>query len=415
MNFWTANSEGVRRNNRASVMALIHEHYGIDRTELASLVGVTNAAITNIVNELIRAELVEEVASKNISVNRGRKRVGLKINDRGGFVLGITVLATNASVTLASLTGNVIDEVSFYPKKPTDPVSTLDEVAEQAMLICERHAVPSARLLGVGFAIAGFLNEELQTLESAPYLGWPKFDLRHELAMRFKKPLAIENVTRCIAFAETRIGNFVGASSLMVIRAALGLGGAIVTNGQLMTGFSNLAGDIGHISAQSDGNLCSCGKQGCLNTIASGWAVMKRLGINEGRYKNISQFRTQDRILRDILGEDDDEFTDKADVICETGRLLADHSVNLLQALDAEFCLLTGPLGRHKLYANAFRSRLMEYGYNRNIVLGNEVDILTPATASVGLALSNLVFAPSLSIDELVRDETTYLKAEGKF
>ena len=57
----------------------------------------------------------------------------------------------------------------------------------------------------------------------------------------------------------------------------------------------------------------------------------------------------------------------------------------------------------------------MEYGYNRNIVLGNEVDILTPATASVGLALSNLVFAPSLSIDELVRDETTYLKAEGKF
>ncbi|MDB2390337.1 ROK family transcriptional regulator [Alphaproteobacteria bacterium] len=411
MNFRSANKEGVRQNNRASVMALIHEHDGIDRTELASFVGVTNAAITNIVNELMRAELVEEVESKNTSGNRGRKRVGLKITDNGGFVLGITVLATNASVTLANLNGSVVDEVSFYPTLPTDPFNTLDEIAEHSVVICARHNIPNSKLLGVGFAIAGFLNEEAQTLESAPYLGWPKFDLRHELTKRFRKPLAIENVARCIAFAETRTGNFVGANSLVVIRAALGLGGAIVSDGHLMTGFNNLAGDFGHMAVQRDGNLCSCGQRGCLNTIASGWAVMNRLGINQGRYKNISQFRTQDKILRDILDEDDDEFANKADVISETGSLLAEHSVNLLQALDTEFCLLTGPLGRHHLYATAFRNRLVECGFKGNIVLGNEVSILTPATASVGLALSKLVFAPSLNIDALVTHEPNFLTA----
>jgi len=407
----TTNFEGVRQTNRGKVLTLIHESPGIDRTEIATSVGITNAAITNIVSELIRSRLVEEGAPSAVSFNRGRKRVGLWINKDGGYVLGVTVLATHASVTLTDLLGTVIDEVSFYPKLPADPFSTLDEVAHHAAKICKLHKVAQSRLLGVGFAIAGFLNETSQSLQSAPYLGWPKFDLRDELWLRFKCPLVIENVTRCIAIAETRIGSFIGAKNLVVVRAALGVGGAIISDGELLTGNRYLAGDLGHLLAERDGVLCSCGKRGCLNTVASGWSIIHKLGMGDSGYENIKQFRSHDKLLRDIINECNDEDSQTADLVRNAGALLGTHLFNVLQVLDTEFCVLTGPLGRNRIYVEAFRNRLIEVGYLGKIVCSEDTNVLSPAAASVGLALSNLVFSASLNVDALMAESLNHSMA----
>jgi N-acetylglucosamine repressor len=400
--------EGVRQINRGKVLTLIHESPGIDRTEIAGLVGITNAAITNIVNELIRSRLVEEGPSSVISLTRGRKRVGLWINKHGGYVLGVSVLATHTSVTLSNLLGTVIDEVSFYPKSPADPFNTLDEVAYHAAKLCKLHKVKRSRLLGVGFAIAGFLNKTSQSLQSAPYLGWPKFDLREEFQRRFKCPLVIENVTRCIASAETRIGSFIGAKNLVLVRAALGVGGAIISDGELLTGNRYLAGDLGHLLAERDGVLCSCGKRGCLNTVASGWSIIHKLGMGDSGYENIKQFRSLDKLLRDIINDCNEEDSQTADLVRNAGALLGTHLVNVLQVLDTEFCVLTGPLGRNRIYVEAFRNQLIEVGYQGKVVCSEDTNVLSPAAASVGLALSNLVFSASLNVDALMGESLNH-------
>jgi N-acetylglucosamine repressor len=400
--------EGVRQINRGKVLTLIHESPGIDRTEIAGLVGITNAAITNIVNELIRSRLVEEGPSSVISLTRGRKRVGLWINKHGGYVLGVSVLATHTSVTLSNLLGKVIDEVSFYPKSPADPFNTLDEVAYHAAKLCKLHKVKRSRLLGVGFAIAGFLNKTSQSLQSAPYLGWPKFDLREEFQRRFKCPLVIENVTRCIASAETRIGSFIGAKNLVLVRAALGVGGAIISDGELLTGNRYLAGDLGHLLAERDGVLCSCGKRGCLNTVASGWSIIHKLGMGDSGYENIKQFRSLDKLLRDIINDCNEEDSQTADLVRNAGALLGTHLVNVLQVLDTEFCVLTGPLGRNRIYVEAFRNQLIEVGYQGKVVCSEDTNVLSPAAASVGLALSNLVFSASLNVDALMDESLNH-------
>ena len=400
--------EGVRQINRGKVLTLIHESPGIDRTEIAGLVGITNAAITNIVNELIRSRLVEEGPSSVIALTRGRKRVGLWINKHGGYVLGVSVLATHASVTLSNLLGTVIDEVSFYPKSPADPFNTLDEVAYHAAKLCKLHKVKRSRLLGVGFAIAGFLSKTSQSLQSAPYLGWPKFDLREEFQRRFKCPLVIENVTRCIASAETRIGSFIGAKNLVLVRAALGVGGAIISDGELLTGNRYLAGDLGHLLAERDGVLCSCGKRGCLNTVASGWSIIHKLGMGDSGYENIKQFRSLDKLLRDIINDCNEEDSQTADLVRNAGALLGTHLVNVLQVLDTEFCVLTGPLGRNRIYVEAFRNQLIEVGYQGKVVCSEDTNVLSPAAASVGLALSNLVFSASLNVDALMDESLNH-------
>ena len=396
-------NDSIRRSNRANVMRLVFERPGIDRTEIATSVRLTNAAISNIVNELIQANLIVEAQATHSVVRRGRRRVGLKINPRGGYVLGVSAVATNSSIVLADIGGRSIDEIKFVPDQIDDPFKTLDQIHRLSMDILKRNNVPDQLLFGVGFAVAGYLSREGKGLERAPYLGWPKFDLKSSLIKLFDMPVAIENVNRCIALAEVRFGGLVNVSNLVLIRSALGLGGAVMIDGELLRGEQNLGGDLGHILAEPGGQMCSCGKRGCLNTVASGWAVMVKMGVTRQSYGTINQFRWQNSQLENLLGDNTCVAANTHKVLAEAGVALARHLMPTLQVLNPETVCLTGPLGRHPSYALAFRQHLAELGFSATVILANETKIVTASVASAYLALSNMVYSPHFSLSQTSR------------
>ena len=98
-------------------MRLIFERPGVDRTALSTAVKRTNAAISNIVNELIQANLIVEGQATHAVVQPGRRRVGLKIHPPGGYVLGVSAIATNSSIVLADIGGQRIEEVKEKTKE----------------------------------------------------------------------------------------------------------------------------------------------------------------------------------------------------------------------------------------------------------------------------------------------------------
>ena len=165
MHFQSVNSDSIRKRNRSRVMGLIQDNPGIDRTELALSVGVSNAAITNIVNELLIAGIVTETNSQQNLKHRGRRRVGLQIENKGGFVLGINVLASYVSIVLADINGNLIEEKEVKPKKIKDPADTFTDIKTAADILLTEHRVPLSRLFGVGFSVAGYLDKKRETLE----------------------------------------------------------------------------------------------------------------------------------------------------------------------------------------------------------------------------------------------------------
>ncbi len=401
MRFDMSTGDGVRKTNRARVMRLIHNAPGVDRTELALSVGVSNAAITNIVNELLRAGLVREIDSQHSSGARGRKRVGLQIDGSGGYVMGVNVLATNVSIVLADICGSVIDETDVNPTQIRNPDHTLSEIQKTADVVLQRHDVPADRLFGVGFSVAGYLDSESRSLQRAPYLGWPSFDLKKSLQGIFGDIVTIENVTRCIALAENRFGVLSGINDMVLIRSALGLGGAVITAGQLLRGSQNFGGDMGHLLAVPEGPVCSCGKRGCLNTVASGWAVMHKLGTTSRSYETVNQFRTQNSQLRLLLDDGNAEADAVERAMTEAGAALAKHTMTTLQALNPEAVCLTGPLGRHDAYSQAFRDSLTAMGLESRIILASETEIITPAMASVYLALSDMVYSPHFNFNRI--------------
>ena len=393
-------NDSIRRSNRANVMRLIFERPGVDRTALSTAVKRTNAAISNIVNELIQANLIVEGQATHAVVQPGRRRVGLKIHPPGGYVLGVSAIATNSSIVLADIGGQRIEEVKFVPDRLDDPVKTLEQIHHLSRDVLERNKVPDHRVFGVGFAVAGYLSREGKGLERAPYLGWPKFDLKSSLTELFDMPVAIENVNRCIALAETRFGGLANVDDLVLIRSALGLGGAVMVGGELLRGEQNLGGDLGHVLAEPKGHICSCGKRGCLNTVASGWAVMMKMGITKQSYGTINQFRWHNAQLEKLLGDNTFVAEKAHKVLVEAGTALARHLMPSLQILNPETVCLTGPLGRHPSYANAFHQGLIELGFSAKITLATEAEIVTPSMASAYLALSNLVYSPNFSFDQ---------------
>ena len=401
--FETSRSDGVRQVNRARVMRLIQDKSGIDRTELASLIGVSNAAITNIVNELIAADIVQETISSGDSVARGRKRVGLQIDRSGGFVLGITAIATSVSIVLANIRGEVIDEVDVDPTYIENPEHTLKQIHKKARIVLQRNAVPMDRLFGIGFCIAGYLASDEQSLEFAPYLGWPNFNLSAKLQNMFGQNISVENVNRCIAMAEIRFGTMAETKDMILIRSALGLGGALVNEGRVLRGSQNFGGNLGHVLAVPDGELCSCGKRGCLNTVAAGWAVIHKLGAASSSYNTINKYRVQNKQLRELLGSEKMGDEKVISALSEAGSTLATHLLPIIQIMNPEAICLTGPVGRHSAYAESFRRTLLQFDLNCQIVLGNEAKIITPSMASVYLALSDMVYSPNFNFNQIAQ------------
>ena len=394
--------DSARAFNRAGVLRLVQQSPGIDRTRLAESTGLTNAAMTGIVQELVDAGLLKIVEASQATAGRGRKRTGLAVDERGGYVLGISVLAINSRVALTDLVGNTIDAVAIEPSNIGDAQKTLDEVAEGAQRLLAKHAVDPNRVFGAGVAVAGYFDESGDVLESSPYLGWPAFDVRHSLANRLKMNVVVDNVNRCIAVAESRIGRRAGVQDMILIRAALGLGGAIVNDGDILRGAGNQAGQIGHMPAGEGDALCSCGNTGCLNTVASGGAILRELGLGVESALNQANLASREEKLKHVLDKAASGRIDYQNALRNAGAALGRHCASMIHVLAPKNVVLTGPLGRNRIYSEAFSTALAERHIRATLVTADQEEITAPAPAASALALSSHVYSPQLTIQHLL-------------
>jgi predicted NBD/HSP70 family sugar kinase len=403
--------DGIRARHRADVMRRLFDTPGIDRTRLAEAAGLTNAAMTRIVQELKQADLVRDTSLSDLAKGRkdvkarGRKRSGLEINSNGGYVLGLSILAFNSAVALADISGRVLEIVPVEPSDLSNPVTTLDELAQAALALIEKHKLDLNRVFGVGVAIAGYLDSSGSTLDSSPYLGWPVFDIKASLEERLKLNVVIDNANRCIAVAEIRTGSCTTVDDMILIRAAVGIGGAVVSGGELVQGNNNRAGQLGHSCVVPDGLLCSCGAKGCLNTVASGWAILNQLGLIESGKVEQPDLQTQEAKLRSVLSSKTKSNLAEQNAIRLAGELLARHTVGLLHSMASHTVVLTGPLGRNKTYCEGFSDTLNKYNVNIQIITAQERSITGTAEAAAVLAMSKHVYSPSFDIMPLLDSE----------
>ncbi len=182
------------------------------------------------------------------------------------------------------------DQIVGRAKMKTLAREGVDEViqrlAETAQQAADKARVKWDQVAGVGIGAPGPVDPEAGVVYNPPNLpGWQKVALGPRLSKLLGVPVYVENDVNLGTLGEYRMGAGHGTRDMVGIFVGTGVGGGLILDGKLRTGFRHAAGELGHMVVLADGPVCGCGRRGCLEALASRTAVERdiRLGLQAGR------------------------------------------------------------------------------------------------------------------------------------
>ncbi|AKZ54306.1 putative xylose repressor [Streptomyces ambofaciens ATCC 23877] len=322
--------QGMRRRNLARVMHTVSAEGPLSRAAVASRIGLTRAAVSTLVDELIRSGLLEELGPERPG-RVGRPGSALGVSAQGPAGIGAEVGVDHLAVCAVDLRGRVRSRVVRYGsnrgRSPEPVVEQLDGLVRQVVSEAESEGLWPA---GLAVAVPGLVARDARTVVRAPNLDWHDADLGALLPADL--PLTVDNEANFGALAELWLGDGTPRDFLHV-SAEIGIGAAVVVDGRLLRGTRGFAGELGHVPVRPDGPECACGGRGCLEQYAGEKAVLRAAGVEPG----------EDRVgLLAGRATEGDEAVRRA--LSDAGRALGIALTGAVNLLDPESVVLGGAL-----------------------------------------------------------------------
>ncbi|MEV7390412.1 ROK family transcriptional regulator [Streptomyces sp. NPDC091215] len=322
--------QGMRRRNLARVMHAVSAEGSLSRAAVASRIGLTRAAVSTLVDELVRWGLLEELGPER--PNRvGRPGSALAVSGHGPAGIGAEVGVDHLAVCAVDLRGEVraraVRHGTNRGRDPQPVVEELTALVRRVVADAERDGLWPA---GLAVAVPGLVDRDGHTVVHAPNLDWHDTDLGALLPAGL--PLTVDNEANFGALAELWLGDATPRDFLHV-SAEIGIGAAVVVDGQLLRGRRGFAGELGHVPVHPDGPRCACGGRGCLEQYAGEEAVLRAAGL-ESREDAVG-------LLAQQAGEDN-EGVRRA--LHDAGTALGIALTGAVNLLDPESVVLGGAL-----------------------------------------------------------------------
>lgn len=278
----------VRSMNLTSVLTeLIRAEGQISRAELATATGLTRMTISRFMDELTEAGMVTETVKPVRPGARGRPASCATVTPGRRFALGVEVNANSLTILAVDITGSIIARrvfvQGFAGEAARRAVSWALEQAEHVLAeVAARH--PDSRLIGIGMALPGILGlDGAPEIINAPNLDWRREHLTTVAAFAADHgvELTIHNEATVASRGATMPTpvSIPQPASFIYLSGEVGLGGAIMVNGENYTGVNGRAGEIGHVCVNPDGPLCACGATGCLEVYLGPKGLRQRAGL----------------------------------------------------------------------------------------------------------------------------------------
>jgi predicted NBD/HSP70 family sugar kinase len=288
------NGEGtlgwLRGRNRERVVGALRERGRISQADIARLTGLSRTTVHTLVSEMKDAGVVREVEAGVPDSRGGRPAVLLVLRDSSLAVVGIDFGHSHVGVAVADIGHNVLAERKCDLDVSNDARAALDAAVRMVdEMLAEARMEPKS-LIGAGIGIPGPVDRARGAAGSATILpGWTGLQIRTEMQERLGVPVEIENDANLGALAELTWGAGRESSNFVYVKAATGIGAGIVIDGKLVRGASGTAGEIGHTTLDEAGALCYCGNRGCLETVASGPAIIRLVGPLDGEVPSLAR------------------------------------------------------------------------------------------------------------------------------
>ena len=260
---------------------------------------------------------------------------------------GIDVGGTKISVGLVDGSGEILTR----EKDPAPQGATAQKILTQTIkllkkVLTKKELKPS-HLTAIGIGIPGLVDASQGNILVTPNINLSGFPIKRILEKKLQVKVAVGNDVNLGLLGEQWRGAAKGVKNVVGLFPGTGIGGAIILNGNLVTGAQGIAGELGHMIMDIEGPLCSCGNRGCLEALASRWAIERdiRQAIKDGRTSVITSL-TKGR-LRVIKSKYLKEALQKKDALITSlmknvSRILGKACVSLRHIFNPEMIVLGG-------------------------------------------------------------------------
>ena len=283
------NQEDLRNHNLSVTLdTLLRAQKPMSRADLAKETGLTKATLSLLASMLIESGVVQE-GEPVVSTTYGRPSTPLEIH--GGSIAGIGLqINTDGYGCLAlDLNGDTLgQEWVSEDMTGTDPYEIFAKLDAMTFPLESRLKRRGCKVVGAGLALPGIVTDDMWLLV-ARNLGWENVNLTRFNVVR-RLDVVAGNEAKMAAIAQipgyaTERASFLNVvdhtDSFIYLSTDIGIGGAVVRDGEVVMGSHGFAGEIGHLSVAMDGPLCSCGRHGCLEAFAGRRALVEAAGIAE--------------------------------------------------------------------------------------------------------------------------------------
>src|SRR5712664_2364142 len=280
----------LRDRNRERVVGVLRERGRISQADIARVTGLSRTTVHTLVSELKVSGLVQEIEVGVSDVRGGRPAMQLTLRRSSLAVVGIDFGHSHVQVAVADIAHNVLAERRCDLDVNHHAREALDTSARMVGEVLAEARVERKSVVGAGIGIPGPVDRARGTVGSTSILpGWTGLRIGSEMQERLGIPVEIENDANLGALAELTWGAGRECSNFAYIKAATGIGAGLVIDGRLLHGVTGTAGEIGHTTLDESGALCYCGNRGCLETKASGPAIIQLVGLLDGEVPTLSR------------------------------------------------------------------------------------------------------------------------------
>ena len=192
-----------------------------------------------------------------------------------GYYMGIDLGGTNIKAGVVDDAFRIIGRAKAKTGIPRPAEEVMDAMAECAKAAAADAGVPWEQIRQVGIGVPGTANEETGVVEYANNLLFENVPMREYLQKRLHKEIDITNDANAAALGEVLAGAARGASNAVAVTLGTGVGGGIIIDGRLFTGFHYGGAELGHMGIVLGGRKCTCGRRGCLEAYASATGLIR--------------------------------------------------------------------------------------------------------------------------------------------
>jgi glucokinase-like ROK family protein len=347
--FSDGNSSGVAYKNKYLKRAIITHLDSVSNATVADLskeLNISTPKIINLINELINDGLICDHGK--VDSTGGRRASMYALASEAGFFMGVDVKKYTINIGLLDFKKNLVSIKEDIPYS----LENSHEAFESLIIVIEdfiaQLSIPREKIWGMGINLSGRINTE--NGYSYSFFHFHEEPLATTLKKRFGINVFLENDSRAMGYGEFCLGEVSNEKNVLFVNLDYGIGLGILIEGKVYYGKSGFSGEFGHIPFFNNEILCHCGKKGCLETEASGSALIRifKEKILEGSSSQLvnTDGNLEQLKLNDIIGAAQNDDMLSIELIAQLGDKIGKGLAVLINIFNPELVVLGGTLAQ---------------------------------------------------------------------